>query len=191
MTKTTDGPAKLADIPIVQGFPDVFPKKATRPSTLQWEAPVLFVRKKEGPLRHCINYCELNRVTIKNKYPLPRIDNLLDQFQGATVFAKLGLRPGYHQLRIRDSDIPKTALCTRYGHYEFVVMHFGLTNTRAVFIKLVNRIFINFMDRFVVVFIDDILIYSRSQEEHEHHLRQILEVLRREQLYGKFSKCEF
>ena len=149
------------------------------------------MKKKDGSLRLCIDYRELNKVTIKNRYPLPRIDDLFDQLQGAQCFSKIDLRSGYHQLKIRDTDIPKTAFRTRYGHYEFLVMSFGLTNAPAAFMDLMNRVFKPFLDRFVIVFIDDILVYSRSAEEHEQHLRIVLETLRREQLYAKFSKCEF
>ncbi|KAL4022826.1 hypothetical protein IC575_016572 [Cucumis melo] len=139
----------------------------------------------------CIDYRELNKVTVKNRYPLPRIDDLFDQLQGATVFSKIDLRLGYHQLRIRDSDIPKTAFRSRYGHYEFIVMSFGLTNAPTVFMDLMNRVFKDFLDSFVIVFIDDILIYSKTEAEHEEHLHQVLETLRANKLYAKFSKCEF
>ncbi|KAI3765101.1 hypothetical protein L2E82_15127 [Cichorium intybus] len=162
-----------------------------RPSTSPWGAPILFVKKKDGSMRMCIDYRELNKITIKNKYPLPRIDDLFDQLQGASYFSKIDLRSGYHQLKIRESDIPKTAFRTRYGHYEFLVMPFGLTNAPAAFMDLMNRVCRPFLDTSVIVFIDDILIYSRSQEEHETHLRQVLELLRQEKLYAKFSKCEF
>ncbi|TYK30208.1 ty3-gypsy retrotransposon protein [Cucumis melo var. makuwa] len=149
------------------------------------------LKKKDGSMRLCIDYRELNKVTVKNRYPFPRIDDLFDQLQGATVFSKIDLRSGYHQLRIRDSDIPKTAFRSRYGHYEFIVMSFGLTNASAVFMDFMNRVFKDFLDSFVIVFIDDILIYSKTEAEHEEHLRQVLETLRANRLYAKFSKCEF
>ena len=152
---------------------------------------VLFVKKKDGSLRLCIDYRQLNKVTIRNQYPLRRIDDLFDQLQGARRFSKIDLRSGYHQLRIRNQDIPKTAFRTRYGHYEFLVMSFGLTNAPAAFMDLMNRVFRPFLDRFVIVFIDDILVYSRSDVEHEHHLRTVLQTLRENELYAKFSKCEF
>jgi hypothetical protein len=154
-------------------------------------APVLFVKKKDGTFRMCIDYRELNKITIKNKYPLPRIDDLFDQLQGAQIFSKIDLRSGYHQLKIRREDISKMAFRTRYGHYEYVVMPFGLANAPAAFMDLMNRVFHDFLDQFVVVFIDDILIYSKSLEEHEDHLRRVLQRLRDKRLYAKFSKCEF
>ncbi|GJS02952.1 putative reverse transcriptase domain-containing protein [Tanacetum coccineum] len=162
-----------------------------RPSTSPWGAPVLFVKKKDGSFRMCIDYRELNKLTIKNRYPLPRIDDLFDQLQGSSVYSKIDLRSGYHQLRVREEDIPKTAFRTRYGHYEFQVMPFGLTNAPAVFMDLMNRVCKPYLDKFVIVFIDDILIYSRNEEEHANHLRIILELLRKEKLYAKFSKCDF
>ena len=145
-----------------------------RPSKSPWGAPVLFVKKKDGTFRLCVDYRQLNKVTVKNRYPLPRMDDLFDQLQGARVFSKIDLRSGYHQLRIRAEDVPKTAFRTRYGHYEFLVMPFGLTNAPAAFIDLMNRIFHDYLDRFVIVFIDDILVYSRSDDEHAQHLRVIL-----------------
>ncbi|GKE49428.1 putative reverse transcriptase domain-containing protein [Tanacetum coccineum] len=139
----------------------------------------------------CIDYQELNKLIVKNRYPLPRIDDLFDQLQGSSVYSKIDLRSGYHQLRVRDEDIPKTAFRTRYGHYEFQVMPFGLTNGPAVFMDLMNRVCKPYLDKFVIVFIDDILIYSRNKEEHADHLRIILELLKKEKLYAKFSKCNF
>ncbi|GJQ96611.1 putative nucleotidyltransferase, ribonuclease H [Tanacetum coccineum] len=162
-----------------------------RPSTSPWGAPVLFVKKKDGSFRMCIDYRELNKLTVKNRYPLPRIDDLFDQLQGSSVYSKIDLRSGYHQLRVRDEDIPKTAFRTRYEHYEFQVMPFGLTNAPAVFMDLMNRVCKPYLDKFVIVFIDDILIYSRNKEEHANHLRIILELLKKEKLYAKFSKCDF
>ncbi|GKD55926.1 putative reverse transcriptase domain-containing protein, partial [Tanacetum coccineum] len=159
-----------------------------RPSTSPWEAPILFVKKKDGSLRMCIDYRELNKLTIKNHYPLPRIDDLFDQLQGLSVYSKIDLRSGYHQLRVRDEDIPKTSFRTRYVHYEFQVMPFGLTNAPAVFMDLMNYVCKPYLDKFVIVFIDDILIYSRNNEEHANHLRIILELLKKEKLYAKFSK---
>ncbi|GJZ80375.1 putative reverse transcriptase domain-containing protein, partial [Tanacetum coccineum] len=128
---------------------------------------------------------------IGSRYPLPRIDDLFDQLQGAKHFSKIDLRSGYHQLRVKEQDISKTAFRTRYGHYEFLVMPFGLTNAPAVFMDLMNRVFHEFLDKFVIVFIDDILVFSKSKEEHEEHLRTVLQILRQEKLYAKFSKCEF
>jgi hypothetical protein len=139
----------------------------------------------------CVDYRSLNDVTVKNKYPLPRIEDLFNQMRGARVFSKIDLRSGYHQMKIRPSDIPKTAFSTQYGLYEFTVMSFGLTNAPAYFINLMNKVFMEYLDRFVVVFIDDILIYSKSDSDHEEHLRLVLQKLRDNQLYTKYSKCEF
>ena len=149
-------------------------------------APVLFEMKKDKTLRLCIDYRQLNRVTIKNRYPLPRIDDLFDQLRGARVYSKIDLLTVYHQLRV-----PKTAFRTRYGHFEFTVMPFGLMNALAAFMDLMHRVFQPYLDRFFVVFVDDILIYSQSEWEHEYHLRIVLQLLRDHQLYTKFSKCEF
>ncbi|GJS16764.1 putative reverse transcriptase domain-containing protein [Tanacetum coccineum] len=162
-----------------------------RPSSSPWGAPVLFVKKKDGSFRMCIDYRELNKLTVKNRYPLPRIDDLFDQLQGSSIYSKIDLRSGYHQLRVREQDIPKTAFRTRYGHYEFQVMPFGLTNAPAVFMDLMNRVCKPYLDKFVIVFIDDILIYAKDEKEHGEHLKAILELLKKEQLYAKFSKCEF
>ena len=169
---------------------ELLDKGFIRPSTSSWGAPVLFAKKKDKTLRLCIDYRQLNRVTIKNRYPLPRIDDLFDQLRGARVYSKIDLRTGYHQLRVRDTDIPKTAFRTRYWHFEFTVMPFGLTNAPTAFMDLIHRIFQPYLDQFVVVFVDDILIYSQSEWEHEYHLRIVLQLLRDHQLYAKFSKCE-
>ncbi|GJV68114.1 putative reverse transcriptase domain-containing protein [Tanacetum coccineum] len=170
---------------------ELLEKGFIRPSSSPWGAPVLFVKKKDGSFRMCIDYRELNKLTVKNRYPLPRIDDLFDQLQGSSIYSKIDLRSGYHQLRIREEDIPITAFRTRYGHYEFQVMPFGLTNAPAVFMDLMNRVCKPYLDKFVIVFIDDILIYSKNKEEHEEHLKIILELLKKEQLYAKFSKCDF
>jgi hypothetical protein len=170
---------------------ELLEKGYIRPSTSPWVAPVLFVEKKDGTKRMCIDYRSLNEVTIKDKYPLPRIEDLFDQLRGANVFSKIDLRSGYHQLRIRPSDIPKTSFITKYGLYEFTVMSFGLTNAPAYFMYLMNNVFMDYLDKFMVVFIDDNLIYSQNEQEHEEHLRKVLQRLRDCQLYAKLSKCEF
>ncbi|GJU88314.1 putative reverse transcriptase domain-containing protein [Tanacetum coccineum] len=172
----------------LQEFSD---KGFIRPSSSPWGAPVLFVKKKDGSFRMCIDYRELNKLTVKNRYPLPRIDDLFDQLQGSSIYFKIDLRSGYHQLRVREQDILKTVFLTRYGQYEFQVMPFGLTNAHAVFMDLMNRVCKPYLDKFVIVFIDDILIYSKDEKEHEEHLKVILEFLKKEKLYAKFSKCEF
>ncbi|WMV43384.1 hypothetical protein MTR67_036769 [Solanum verrucosum] len=182
-------PAELKELK--EQLKDLLDKGFIRPSISPWGALVLFVKKKDGSLRMCIDYKQLNKVTIKNKYPIPRIDDLFDQLQGASHFSKIDLRSGYHQLRVRDSDIPKTAFRTRYGYYEFVVMSFGLTNALVAFMDLMNRVFKQYLDLFVIVFIDDILIYSRNEEEHASHLRVVLQTLKDHQLFAKFNKCEF
>ncbi|KZV50284.1 hypothetical protein F511_39733 [Dorcoceras hygrometricum] len=170
---------------------DLLAKGYIRPSVSPWGAPVLFVRKKDGSMRLCIDYRQLNKATVKNKYPIPGIDDLFDQLQGSSVYSKIDLRSGYHQLRVRDEDISKTAFRTRYGHYEFIVMPFGLTNAPTVFMSLMNSVFQKYLDDFVIIFIDDILIYSKNLAGHANHLRTVLQTLRDEKLYAKLSKCEF
>nr|GEX92589.1 putative reverse transcriptase domain-containing protein [Tanacetum cinerariifolium] len=162
-----------------------------RPSSSPWGAPILFVKKKEGSFRMCIDYRELNKLTIKNRYPLPRIVDLFDQLQGSSVYSKINLSSGYHQLRVREEDISKTTFRTRYGHYEFQVMPFELTNAPAVFMDLMNRVCKPYLDKFAIIFIDYILIYSKDKKKHEEHLKVILELLKKEELYAKFSKYEF
>jgi len=182
-------PAELAELKTQ--LHDLLEKGFIRPSTSSWDCPALFVKKKDGSLRMCVDYRPLNAVTVKNKYPLPRIDVLFDQLAGAKVFSKIDLRSGYHQIKIQPCDIPKTAFSTRYGLYEYLVMSFGLTNAPAYFMYLMNSVFMPELDKFVVVFIDDILVYSKSEEEHANHLHVVLQRLRDHQLYAKFSKCEF
>src|ERR1043165_1128049 len=162
-----------------------------RPSSSPWGCPVLFVTKKDGTERMCVDYRPLNLATKKNKYPLPRINDLYGQLAGSSVFSKMDLRLGYHQIKIRTEDVPKTAFTTRYGLYEFTVMSFGLTNAPATFSHLMNSIFMEYLDKFVVVYLDDILIYSKNEEEHAEHLGLVVMKLREDRLYAKFSKCEF
>jgi hypothetical protein len=170
---------------------EMMDKGYIRPSVSPWGAPVLIVKKKDGTLRLCIDYRQLNKVTIKNKYPLPKIDDLFDQLGGVSIFSKIDLRSGYHKVRIKGEDIHKTTFQTRFGNYEFVGVPFGLTNAPATFMCLMNNVLSKFLDKFVLVFIDDILIYSKNREEHEEHLRLVLQVLREHQLYAKFNKCDF
>jgi len=161
---------------------ELIQKHFIRPSVSPWGAPVLLVKKKDGNMRLCIAYRQLNKVTIMNKYPLPRIDDLLDQLKGATVFSKIDLRSGYHQIRIKSSNVSKTTFKTCYGHYEFLVMPFGVTNAPAVFMDYMNRIFQPYLDQFVIIFIDNILIYSKSPQEQAQRLRIVLSILREKQL---------
>ena len=162
-----------------------------QPSKSPFGAPVLFVKKKEGELRMCVDYRALNKITVKNRYPLPRIDELMDRLHGAKYFSKIDLRSGYHQVRIHPDDVAKTAFRTRYGHYEFLVLPFGLTNAPATFMHLMQQIFREHLDNFVIVFLDDILIYSKTLQEHTQHVTAVLELLRKNKLYAKKSKCEF
>jgi hypothetical protein len=182
-------PNELAELKIQ--LQDLLDKGFIHPSASPWGCPALFVKKKDNSLRLCVDYRPLNAVTIKNKYPLPRIDILFDQLAGAKIFSKIDLRSGYHQIKIRSNDIPKIAFSTRYGLYEYLVMSFGLTNAPAYFMYLMNSFFMQELDKFVVVFIDDILIYSKNPEDHANHLNIVLQKLRDHHLYAKFSKCEF
>jgi hypothetical protein len=161
------------------------------PRSSPWGAPTLFVDKKDECRRLCIDYRSLNEVTIKNKYPSPRVEDLFDQMRGAKVFSKIDLRSGYHQLKIQLKDIQKTTFTSRYGLYDFTVMFFGMTNAPAYFMYLMNKVFMEYLDKFIMVFIDDILVFSQSEEEQEEHLRLVLSKLREHQLYTKFSKCDF
>ncbi|GJT04652.1 putative reverse transcriptase domain-containing protein [Tanacetum coccineum] len=193
---------RLEDVPVIRDFPEVFPddlpglppprqelsdqlkelseKGFICPSSSPWGAPVLFVKKKDKTFCMCIDYRDLNKLTVKNRYPLPRINDLFDQLQGSCMYLKINLRSGYHQPHIREEDIPITTFQTWYGHYEFQVMPFGLTNAHAVFMDLMNRVCKSYLDKFVIMFIDDILIYSKSKEEHAEHLKIILGLLRKE-----------
>jgi hypothetical protein len=182
-------PKELAELKVQLN--ELLDKGYIRPSSSPWGCPALFMKKKDQSLRLCVDYRPLNAVTVKNKYPLPRIDNLFDQLAGAKVFSKVDLHSGYHQIKIRLEDVPKTAFSTRYGLYECLIMSFGLTNAPAHFMYLMNSVFIPELDKFVVVFIDDILIYCKSEEEHAQHLQIILRRLRDHQLYAKLSKCAF
>jgi hypothetical protein len=182
-------PTELAELK--KQLQELLDKGFIRPSTSPWRCPALFVKKKDESLRLCVDYRPLNAVTIKNKYPLPRIDVLFDQLVGAKVFSKIDLRSVYHQIKIRASDIPKMAFSTRYGLYEYLVMSFGLTNASAYFMYLMNSVFMPKLDKFVVVFIDDILVYSKNEAEHAEHLHIVLQRLRDHQLYAKLSKCDF
>nr|GFC09992.1 putative reverse transcriptase domain-containing protein [Tanacetum cinerariifolium] len=182
-------PSRMKDLS--EQLKELSDKGFIRHSSSPWGALVLFVKKRNGSFRMCIDYQELNKLTVKNRYPLPRIDDLFDQHQGTSVYSKIDMRSGYHQLRAQEEDLPKTAFRTHYGHYEFQVMPFGLTNAPTVFMDIVNRVCKPYLDKFVIDFIDDILIYSKDEKEHEEHLKAILELLKKEKLYAKFSKCKF
>jgi hypothetical protein len=182
-------PKELAELKIQ--LKELMDKGFICPSSSPWGCPTIFVKKKDKSLWLCVDYRPLNVATVKNKYPLPRIDILFDQLAGTKVFSKIDLRYGYHQIKIRSEDIPKTAFSTRYGLYKYLVMSFGLINAPVHFMYLMNLVFMFELDQFVMVFIDDILIYSNNDEEHEQHLRIVLHQLRDHQLYAKFSKCEF
>src|SRR6185369_6990545 len=156
-----------------------------------YSAPVLFVQKKEGTLRLCVDYQALNKITVKNRYLLPCINELLDKLVDAKYFTKIDLRSGYHQIRIKREDTLKTAFQTRYEHYEFLVMLFGLTNAPATFMMLMNDVFHKYLNNFVIIYLDNILVYSYTKEEHIDHLHVVLQTLRKHKLYGKISKCEF
>jgi hypothetical protein len=170
---------------------ELLKKGLIRPSSSLWGCPAIFVKKKDQSLRMCVDYRPLNAITVKNKYPPPCIDILFDQLSKAKVFSKIDLRSGYHQIKIRPEDISKIAFSTRYGLYEYLVMSFSLTNAPAHFMYLMNSVFMPELDKFMVVFIDDILIYSENKEDHAKHLRVVLTRLREHQLYAKFSECEF
>ena len=169
---------------------ELLEKGFIRPSVSPWGAPVLFVKKKYGTLRMCIDYLQINKVTVMNKYLLPRIEDLFDQFKGASVFSKIDLRSGYYQVRVKDVDVPNTAFITRYGHYEFLVIPFGFTNAPAAFMDLMNMVFQPYLDQYAVIFIDGILVYSK-EHKHEQHLRIVLQILREKLLFAKLRKCYF
>ncbi|CAI7860634.1 unnamed protein product [Closterium sp. NIES-53] len=200
VTNEDEGERKTLELPpaiqkLLEEFEDVLLDdlldQLIRPSTSPYGAPALFTPKPDGSLRMCIDYQALNKQTIKNKYPIPRIDDLLDQLRGATIFSKLDLRSGYWQIRMADNSIHKTAFRTRYGSYEYLIMPFGLTNAPATFQAEMNHILRPLVDECVVVYLDDILIYSRDMKQHIKHLRRVFEILRREEFYAKLSKSEF
>ena len=189
MTPHRMAPVELQELRVQ--LHELLDKGFIRLSTSPWGAPVLFTKEMGKTLQLCIDYRKLNMVTIKNRYPLLRIDDLFDQLRGARVYSRIDLLTGYHQLRVRDTNIPKTTFRTCYGHFEFTVMPFGLMNVPAAFMDPMHRVFQPYLDQFVVVFVEDVLIYSQSEWEHEYHLRMVLQLLRDHQLYAKFSKCEF
>jgi hypothetical protein len=172
-------------------FEKLLAKGYIKPSKSPYGAPVLFVHKKDGTLKMCVDYKALNKATVKNQYPLLRINDLCDRLLGVNVFSRIDLCSGYYQIRIAKGDAKKTACRMRYGSYEFLVMAFGLTNAPATFCTFMNDIFQEWFDDFVIVYIDDILIYSGSLEEHAKHLQKVFQRLRENKLYAKFEKCEF
>jgi hypothetical protein len=185
--KTPFGMTTLELAELKEHIKELLEKGFICPSSSPWGAPVILVPKKDGTQMLCVDYRALNEVTINNKYPLPRIDDIFNQLCGACVFSKIDLRSGYHQLKVRECDIPKTAFVSRYGLYEFTEVSFGLTNVPAYFMYVMNKVFMEYLDKFI----DDILVYSRSDEEHEGHLRLVLQKLQDHKLYAKLSKCEF
>ncbi|KAJ9520454.1 hypothetical protein QJQ45_000206 [Haematococcus lacustris] len=170
---------------------DLLAKGLIEPSSSPFAAPVLFVQKKSGELRMCIDYRQLNKITIRDQYPLPRIDDLFDQLAGKTVFSSLDLQAGYHQIRIPAEDVPKTAFRTPEGHYQFKVLCFGLTNAPATFQRVMNEAFAEVINDCALVYLDDILVMSENTEEHLVHLRRVFDLLRKNKFYAKLSKCEF
>ncbi|KAA3480408.1 DNA/RNA polymerases superfamily protein [Gossypium australe] len=195
----SESEVKIELVSVVCDYPDVFLEELPGLSPVRelefvielvpGTAPIFVAPYRMAPLE--LKELKLNMVTVKNKYPLPKIDDLVDQLKGVTVFSKIDLRFGYYQLRVKEQDVPKTAFRMRYGHYEFLVMPFGLTNAPAIFMDLMNLVFRSYLDKFVVVFINDILIYSQDESDHAEHLRIVLQTLRDKQLYAKFSKSEF
>ena len=191
---TSKAPYKMSTPDLVElnfQLKEMLEKGYIKLSISPWCAPMLFVKKKDGTLRLCIDYRLLNKVTIKNMYPLSRIDDLFDRLNRAVVFYNIDLRLGYHQVRIKEEDIFKTMFRTRYGHYEYVIVTFGLTNALVTFMCLMNSVLCPYLDKFVIVFIDDILVYSKNEEEHAKHLVEALRLIREPQLYAKLSKCSF
>jgi hypothetical protein len=182
-------PQELEDLK--KQLADMLSRGLIHPNASPWGSPILFVDKQDGTFRLCVDYRKLNEVTIKNKYPLPKIEDLFDQLNGSKVFFKIDIRTGYHQLKVSESDIPKTGFTTCYGLFEYTVMSLGLTNAPTYFMNLMNKVFMKFLDKFVGIFIYDILVYSKTKEEHREHLRLVLGTLWEHQLYAKFSKCEF
>ena len=170
---------------------DLLAQGFIRPSASPYGAPILFVPKKDGRWRMCIDYWALNKQTMRDQFPLPHIDSLLERLGQATVFTKLDLAFGYHQIAMEDTSIQKLAFCTNRGHFEFFVMPFGLTNAPATFQRLMNKVFAGNLDKFIAVYLDDILIFSRNLDEHWEHLRWVLSRLREAKLYGRLHKCEF
>jgi len=183
--------SKVEEEEVVRQVKELVDKGLLEPSTSPYGAPVLFVQKKDGSLRMCIDYRALNKLTVRDRYPLPRIDDLLDKLHGCTVFSSLDLQSGYHQIRIRDEDKPKTAIVTPLGQFQFRVLCFGLTNAPATFQRVMNNVFREHIGKSVLVYLDDILVMSRSAEEHAAHLRIVLELLLKHKLQAKLSKCEF